>query len=627
MPETSAYRFGAFTLDLASHRLLRDGAEVALTPKAFEVLIQLVRERRRVMTKQELLDAVWADTAVTENTLTQRIKEIRQALGDSPDRATYLRSIPRVGYQFVGQVTELSGVTEPVAAAPDRPAGRMRQNVWRRSVMAAVVLAVTGGGVLLLNLRPQERSLPVPSSGRRLMLAVLPFENLSGDPDQEYFSAGLTEEMIAELGRLEPSRLGVIARTSSMAYKGTEKTIGQIAAELGVDYVLEGSVRREADRVRVVAQLIRADDQSHVWAEQYDRELRGVLALQGELARSIAVMARVQLSTVERVDLGEARQVSPEAYQAYLRGRYFLGQRTGDAIQKGLEHFQQAAALEPTWALAQAGLADAYELAGSYAGAVPRETVERAITAARRALELDPTRSEPHTALGTICASYTWQWSQCQQSFQRALAINASDALAHKGFSEVLSFLGRHDEAIEHARLAVELDPLSLIAQSNLGISLYRARRFDQSLTQMRQVIDLDPNYMLGHFNLGLVLAATGAAEDAIRALQRARELASTFPDSLALLGYVYGQTGRIDDARETARALTMLEGTQYVSPYSRATLYLGLGDRGRALGELERAFTDRSWLMALLKVDPLWDPLRAEPRFQRLLREMNYPE
>ena len=653
MPLLPLYRFGPFTLDPGSFRLSRDGVPLPLTPKALEILVMLVRERRRGVTKEELLDTVWAQTAVTENTLTQRIKEIREALGDSPQQPVYLRTISRVGYQFVGEVVEVlptqepalavavSAVDAPPATSPAVPESLKgdltpapalvdpRPGRWRRGTVLALLVLITGAGFGLVLFRA-ERDRPAPHEapgGKRVMLAVLPFDNLSSDPEQEYFSAGLTEEMITELSRLDPSRLGVIARTSSMSYKGTTKSVAAIAIELGVDYVLEGSVRRETDRVRIVAQLIRASDQTHVWTERYDRELRGILSLQSEVARSIATMMRVQLSTAQQSRLGRALEVNPDAYQAYLKGRYFLGQRTPESIERGVTHFRQAIAADPTYAPAHAGLADAYELAGSYAGVPPKETIERALEAARRARDLDPERPEAYTSLGIICGSFTWEWAQCERDFSQALAMNANDALAHKGYSEVLSFFGRHDQAIAHARLAVELDPLSLIMHSNLGVVYYRARRLDEALRQIRQTIELDPNYMLGHLNLGMMLAATGAYDEAVRTFQRARELAPSFPDSLALLGYVYGRMGKIADARNVARLLRDWPDGQYVSPYSRATVLVGLGERQQAIDQLERAFAERSWLMAMLKVDPVFDSLRGEPRFERLLRRMNFPD
>ena len=496
MDTSQAYRFGPFALDPAAFRLHRGEAEVPLTPKAFELLARLIRERHRVLTKQELLDALWPDTAVTENTLTQRVKEIRQALGDSAQTPIYIRTIPRVGFQFVAAVTE-----EPAAARatdirpeivpatvdtarvllPDTFAGATSSpqrahpgwSYWRRpAALAAVALVATG---FLWRLWPEPSVSQTNTSGGRVMLAILPFENLSGDPDQDYLSDGLTEELIAELGRLDPPRLGVIARTSAMTYKRTSKTIGDIARELGVAFIVEGSVRRERERVRIVAQLIRAGDQTHVWAEQYERDMTSVLSLQSDVARAIAAETRLNLSAATGATPGVVVTAHPEAYEAYLRGRFFLNQRTREAIENALQQFQHAIATDPTSAHAHAGLADAYDLLASYSTVAPHHAFERGMAAARHAIELDAQLSEPYASLGTFHAGYTWDWAEAENAYRRALALNWSNSAAHKGYGDLLSFLGRHEEALVEAQHAVSLDPVSLVMQANLGIINWRA--------------------------------------------------------------------------------------------------------------------------------------------------------
>jgi TolB-like protein/Tfp pilus assembly protein PilF len=459
------------------------------------------------------------------------------------------------------------------------------------------------------------------------MVAVLPFQNLSGDPEQAYIGDGLTEEMIAELGRLDPGRLGVIARTSSMAYKGTTKSVADIARELGVDFVLEGSVRREAARVRIVAQLIRASDQTPVWAERYDRDLRSFLSLQREVTRAIAVQARLKLSAEAEARLGRGLDVHPEAYQAYSKGRFLLHQRTPDSIRKALQHFEEAVATDPGYAQAHAGLADAHELLSSYAGVAPRDARIRSMDAARRALELDAELSEPNVSLGIVHANYTWDWARAEEAFTRAIELNPSNALAHKGYAELLSVLARHDASLEEAKRAVELDPLSLLARANLGIMYYRARRYDDAVQQLRQTLSLDPNYMLAHFDLGLVFAAKGAHDEAISALQRATTLAPDFDGAIALLGAAYAKAGRIAKARAIGGRLQRLSAKRYVSGFVRGLYVLSLGKQEEALAELERAYEERSWLVTLLKVDPAFDPLRSSPRFRALLMRLKFPE
>jgi TolB-like protein/DNA-binding winged helix-turn-helix (wHTH) protein/Flp pilus assembly protein TadD len=659
MPAPVRCQFGPFVLDLASFRLLRGTSEVPLTPKAFEILALLVRERHRALTKQELFDAVWPDTAVTENTLTQRIKEIREALGDRAQEPAYVRTVPRVGFQFVADVREADAgegsppdvahpptvpelpgpgvamthvVEHPVELQQDDPATggaglTKAAPASRRMRPTAVAVAVIVAMALLVY--ATRRDTP-PPAGRdpkgRVMLAILPFENLSGDPEQAYIADGLTEEMIAELGRLDPARLGVIARTSVMAYQSTTKGVAEIARELSVDFVLEGSIRREADRVRVVAQLIRASDQTHVWAERYDRDLRSILSLQSEVARAIAQQTRMTLSADAEARLGRTASVQPDVYQAYLRGRFFLNQRTGSAVRKAFDEFQRSISLDPSYAPAFAGLAEANDLLVTYADVPPREAYERGMAAAQRALELDPGLAEAYTSLGAIHASYTWNWAEAEQVHRRALQLDPNNALAHKAYADLLSFIGRHDEAVSEARRAVELEPLSLLLQSNLGLVYSRARRGAEAVEHMKQTLAMDPNYMLGHLNLGLVLAGNGSFQEATAAFQRARQYSPEYGDSLGLLAYAYGKAGRLADARSAGRDLQRLSAGR-VSPYVHALYHLGLGEREQALAFLESAYEERSWLVALLKVDPLLDDLRAHPRFQALLARMSFPE
>jgi TolB-like protein/DNA-binding winged helix-turn-helix (wHTH) protein/Tfp pilus assembly protein PilF len=659
MPARVRYEFGPFTLDPASFRLSRGTSDVPLTPKAFETLLLLVRERRRALTKQELFDAVWPDTAVTENTLTQRIKEIREALGDRAMEPAYIRTLPRVGFQFVAGVREAeaeapvegttpgatpqpsdaelpaAGVTTASIDRAERPEAALASLIeaapkgppYRFRLAAGAILVIATLAVLVYSTR---RGAPAPEAGDpsgRVMLAILPFQNLSGDPEQGYIADGLTEEMIAELGRLDSTRLGVIPRTSVMAYQSTTKSVAEIARDLKVDFVLEGSVRREADRVRIVAQLIRASDQSHVWAESYDRDSRSILSLQSEVARAIARQTRLTLSPDAEARLGRTASVHPEAYQAYLKGRFFLNQRTGSAVRKALDEFQRAIAIDPSYAHAYAGLAEAHDLLVSYADVPPRDSYERGLAAAERAIALDQGLSEAYSSLGGIHASYTWNWAEAEKAHRRALQLDPSNPLARKGYSELLSIVGRHDEAVGEARRAVELDPLSLLLQSNLGIIYSRARRGPEAVQQMTQTIGMDPNYMLGHLNLGLIQAANGSYQEALVAFQHARRYSPEFGDSLGLLAYAYGKTGRLADARATGRDLQRLSSERYVSSYIHALYHLGLGEREQALTRFERAYEERSWLVALLKVDPLLDELRADPRFQALLRRMRFPE
>jgi tetratricopeptide (TPR) repeat protein len=351
-----------------------------------------------------------------------------------------------------------------------------------------------------------------------------------------------------------------------------------------------------------------------------------MLSLQGEVARAIAEETRVRLSETEVTRLERVPNVHPDALHAYLKGRFFLNQRTRDGLEKALQHFEQAITIDPRYAHAYSGMADAHELFASYASVPPLDSLERGMKAALRALELDPELADAHTSLGTVYLSYTKDWERAEQAYIRALELNPSSALAHNRYSALLSYLGRHDQAITEAQRALELDPVSLLMSASLGIVYQRARRYDEAAAQIAQTLAMDSNYMLAHLDLGLINAARGSFEEAVMAFQRAITLAPDFGDLHALLGYSYARAGQVAEARGVGTRLRQLASQQYVSGYVLALYHLGLGEREQALDQLERAYADRSWLVLMLNVDPLLDPLRAEPRFRALVQRLEFP-
>jgi TolB-like protein/DNA-binding winged helix-turn-helix (wHTH) protein len=442
------YAFGPFQLDPAQRLLFRDDGVVPLTPKALDTLLVLVENRGQLLTKDELLERVWPGTFVEEVTLAKNISTLRKALGEPPEGGEYIETHSKRGYRFVAEVhaIEREASAAPSASPAETPAPAAapsaRPPAWRVSAaVLAAVLLVTGAALWY-----RGRSLATPANGK-IMLAVLPFENLSGDPAQEYFSSGLTEEMITQLGRLDPGRLGVIARTSAMQYKDAHKDVRQIGSELGVDYLLEGSVRREGNRVRISAQLIQVRDQSHQWAADYDRDLRDILALQSEVAGAIAQQIRLQLTPEQHARLQNARTLNAEAYESYLKGRFFWNKRTVEGHQKAIEYFQKAVALDPNYAQAYAGLADAYALLGSWANPVmPRgEAMGQARAAAQKALSLDDSLSDAHASLGFVKMHYDWDFAGAEKEFQRAIALNPGYATAHHWYAYDLAALARLD--------------------------------------------------------------------------------------------------------------------------------------------------------------------------------------
>ena len=480
--------------------------------------------------------------------------------------------------------------------------------------------------LLLVALQLGSDGLRAPARGR-LLLAVLPFENLSGDADQDFFSDGLTEELIIELGQIQPDRLGLIARTSSMVYKGAKKNVTQIAAELKIDYLLAGSVRRDGARVRISAQLIRASDQTQLWAQSYERDLSGIFEVQSEVVRAIASQIQLTLNPNRRASLRGSQTTSVAAYEAALRGRYFLDRRTADDLRKAMSYFEHAIDLDSGYALAHVGLADAYILSTTYLDQPTKEAMTRARHALQTALDLDDQLPEAHAWLGIVLSEYDWDWQGADQQFRRAIDLNPNYAYAHKLYAEYLSYMGRFSSAIAEARLARELDPLSMVTNTTLGLALYRARRYDEALVELRQTVEMDRNHPMPYLPLGLVYVMKNMDADAIAALNQALALAPQSSEMIAQLALAHGRFGRPEHARSALTTLTARAREQHVSPFSFALVHLALGDIQTAITWLERAYEERDWYLSVIKTEPILDPLRGEPRFHQLLRRMQFPE
>lgn len=524
--------------------------------------------------------------------------------------------------ELVVDLHRLAAPTTTLAVAvPAAGAARLSRRAWLAVGLAgaAVVLAALVG----LNVGGLRERLFGAGPPKIESLAVLPLENLSGDPEQEYFVDGMTEALIAELSKI--SALKVISRTSAMRYKNTDKSMPQIARELRVDALIEGSVLREGEQVRITVQLIHGPSDKHLWADSYQRELRGILALQSEVARAIATQVRVAVTPEERDRLARARPVNPEAYRLYLQGRYHWNKRTPEGIRKAFEYFRQALEKDPNYALAYTGVADCYIVGGgNYLGLPGSQAYPKAKEAVLRALELDETLAEAHAALAGILTDYERDWSASEREFQFALQRNPSYATAHQWYSELLSNLGRHEEAVAEARKAQDLDPLSLIANTNVGVRFIFARRYDQAVEELRKTLELDADFQRAHFWLGIAYEQKGMFPQAIGSFEKVVELSGRDPRYLAALAHAYAVSGRRGEAERMLGELEKLAKTHYVSAFSRALVYAGLANKKEALAWLEKAYEERSDDMAMLKVDPRFDALRSDPRFQALLRRMN---
>jgi TolB-like protein/Tfp pilus assembly protein PilF len=469
----------------------------------------------------------------------------------------------------------------------------------------------------------RDRLLGHATAPRIRSLAVLPLENLSHDPEQEYFADGMTDELITYLGRI--SALRVISRNSVMLFKGQHKPTPQIARELNVDAVVEGAVLRSGDRVRISAQLIQANPEKHLWAESYNRALRDVLALQSEVAQAIAGEIQMKLSPQEAGRLPTARPVNLEAYDAYLKGRYFWNKRDRADVLRGLQYFQQAVDLDPTYALAHSGVADSYITLGTFNWLPPQESFPKAKAAALKALEIDDNLAEAHTSLAEV-KNLEWDWNGAEVEYRRALVLNPSYAIARLWHSVLLSYAGQHEAAISEAKRAQELDPLSSIIGTNLGQVFYNSRQYEKAREAVQKTLEVSPDFLLARFILGLIYLQENKLEEGVTELQAAMALFPEDDQIKATLGYAYARSGRRGDAQQILAELKGQSRKRYVSPYLIASIYVGLGEKSATLDWLEEAYRQRDIDLPFIRVNPAFDPLRAEPRFASLVRKINHP-
>ena len=631
--------FEGFELDPGAFELRRDGQLIKLERIPLQLLLLLAENRQRLVTREEILRAIWGENVFVDadNSINTAVRKARQALKDDPENPRFLRTVPGKGYRFTAEVKSVNSTVSPEGLAsveklpqesptpanddPDVPSPL--RNKWAILTLIGVLIVV--GAVLIL--RPRPNPPPQPST-RKAMLAVLPFVNLSGNPGEEYLADGMTEELITQLGGLDPNRLGVIARTSSMQYKGASKSAAQVAHELGVDYVLEGSVRWNDQRVRVTAQLIQASDQTHLWAADFDRDPGDVLRLQSDLALAISNKIELTLSPPVRARLADAPPVNAAAHDAYLLGLHELDLRTKSGVERSIAEFQNAIALDPQYASAHAALARAYSLAPVVRAMAPIEAMPKARDAALRAIELDPGLASGHSTLGFVKAHYEFDWPGAERECLRALALNPNDAYAHFFYSNsYLSPLGRHAQAIEEMRKAVAIDPFSAPVQAFLGRTYIWARQYDQALEQFQKVAEMFPGFAIDHERLAQLHAFMGRFDQAIAEDTKARLLSGENEKSALAKEAILRHAWTTQGAPGYWKTLVELSQTAenppeaYNSPFGTAILYAQLGDKARALNALEQAYEQRSLAMTEINIEPAFDPIRGEPRFKALLQ------
>jgi TolB-like protein/DNA-binding winged helix-turn-helix (wHTH) protein len=625
-------RFGEdCELDLYARRLRRGGRVLKLERIPLEILVLLVERRGQLVTREEIVGRIWGKGVFldTDNSIRGAVRKIRYVLKDDPEQPRFIQTVTGQGYRFIAPLNAPATAAEASSAQAPATGEERRASfpVHRRwaiaiTIVAMVVLAV-GFGVWQAHHQTGHQP-----AGGRLMLAVLPFDNLTGDSGQDYFSDGLTEEMITQLGQLDPQRLGVIARTSVMHYKNTRQPLAQIAHELGVQYVLEGSVRRDSQRIRIAAQLISTQDQTHLWAREYDRQLTDLLSLQGEIAEAIASEIQTTLrSKEERPVVARSGPLSPQTYKAYdlyLQGRYYWNKRTPEGFRQAIESFRQATEQDPAYARAYAGLADSYAMLCGYGLAPAKEVMPKAHAAALKALQLDGSIAEAHTSLAMIAQNYDYDWQTAEKEFRKAIQLNPNYATAHHWYAESLALQGRFDEAFGESERARQLDPLSLIIAADNGAIYYFARQYDRAIERFRTVLQMDPDFTRAH----LIIAAyveKGQFKEALADVEAWRRRAGDVPWILEWEVYVHGRAGNFRHAQSAMQELREATSTRRLDPAQfYIVAYAGMNKKDACLSRLEKAWRDRTNVPVGLKVDPIYDPFRDDPRFQDLLRRAN---
>jgi TolB-like protein/DNA-binding winged helix-turn-helix (wHTH) protein/Flp pilus assembly protein TadD len=659
-------RFGeGYELDLRPRRLRRGSHVLKLERIPFEILLLLLEHRDEIVPRDQIVSRVWGQGVFldTDNSIRGAIRKLRHVLKDDAETPRFIQTVTGQGYRFIASVIttpEASAASEPEASvvptsnrdfvseldgwlqarrlrlveqdqertveeATHRGTahgqGNRKTNRWV-FVGAAALLSVACL-LLILAVRGWRRASSLPTRPPdKIVLAVLPFENLSHDPDQEFFSDGLTEEMIAQVGKLNRDRLTVVARSSVAKYKGSNLAAKEIGKELNADYLVQGSVRRSSDRIRITVQLIQAQNQTDLWTESYDRELKGVLAVQDSVVQSIASQIHIALTEEQKTRLANPRQTRPEAYEAYLKGRYYWNKRTADGMQKAEHYFQQAIDSDPTYAAAYSGLADCNSGLTWHGFKSPADALPKAYAAARKAIEIDPRSAEAHASLG-LALSHSWDWAGAEAEFRRALELDPQYANAHHWRGDYLSIKGRHDEALAEASRALELDPLNRMIGTWVALRYYQAHNYSRAIEQARNSVELDSNFAAAHLLLGEGYVQAGLHSDGISELKMAASLSGGSPLYTAQVGVALAAAGRKREALRIAHELETISRKRYVSPYGLAQIYATLNSDEETFKWLQAAYSDRAVWMEYLAVDPVFVRYHSDRRFQELLRRI----
>ncbi|MGI8408274.1 MAG: tetratricopeptide repeat protein [Pyrinomonadaceae bacterium] len=681
--QTYFFEFGEYRLDPAERRLMHGGIVVPLTPKAFDTLCILVEHCGHIVEKNRLMELLWADTFVEEGNIADNVSRIRQALGDSRKESKFIETVSGRGYRFVAVVRRIDSAessewklasgspfsaqgldleipsldtirndpsrlrrsfflsqdlggglnglgaggsdfqtpTQTLSIQPlsiltegrSEPSSRDRR--WFIAIAAVMFVVLGASGIYFL--RENARSVAGPIKS----IAILPFKPLVANDRDEALELGMSDSLISELSRLRE----VAVRPISAVRRYTDLEQDALAAgrELGVESILDGSIQRTGERIRVTARLVRVNDGQTLWVETFDEKFTDIFAVQDSISQKIIKVLSVQLSNDERHRFTKKYTASTEAYQLYLKGRYFWNKVTPDGFQKSINFYTQAIDIDPTYALAYAGLADSYNLLGSY-GVLPlKESHPKARAAAEKALEIDSELAEAHASLAAVIADYYWDWPAAEKHFKKAIELNPNYPVARYWYSQHLARMGRLDEALAEARQAQALDPLSAQAIAHVGLALFRARRYDDAVAKLQEAVEIEPESLDAHIFLGLIYVQQGKTGDAIAEFQTVVKVSERNPSLLALLGYAYAKAGNRGNAVAILDELTGKPGNQRIYPFEIALINIGLDDREKAFEWLEKSFDEKAWQLGFLNVEPIFDPLREDPRFSDLLRRL----
>jgi TolB-like protein/DNA-binding winged helix-turn-helix (wHTH) protein len=631
-------RFGAFELDLLEGELRRQGLKVKLNEKPFQVLSLLIERAGHLVRREELRQHLWpADTYVDfDSNMNTALSTLRHALGDSSEHPIFIETVPRQGYRFIASVMPIDEVTpakSPEVESTIEQGGVQLQPdlkvalVSRRllTVLAAtVILAVV---VAIAYFRWQARGTAGTNATGKVTILVTPFENLSGDPSQEYLSDGLTDEMITRLGQSAPERLSVIARSTAMQYKGIHKPVEQIAREQHVDYILEGSLRRQDDRVRITARLFSARQNGSLWAQAYERYASDLLVIQRDVAERIAQSLSIQLLPSVPRSYAAVKQVNPQAYDDYLKGLFYLNKRTEEDLRRSIDYFHQASEKDPQFAPAFAALGLSYNVSAGWTYLSPKEAYPNAKAAGEKALGLDDSLADAHFVTGEVEHEYDWDWAASEAEYKRGLALNPSSAAGHKLYAEYLTHAGRFPEAIAESRKAQQLDPISLITSSFVCFVYYHAREFDKAIQECSKVLDLDPDFVPARFWRGASYMFSRRYPEALSDFKRDSDLSSHAVYFESATAMAYALQGNREQARSILERLKHRAEQGYVSPFLLADIYICLDDKEQALAMLQKAEQEHSADLIFLATAPEFESLAKDSRYQEIVARIGFPK